>query len=177
MSLVDSPKRKTQKAWPLLGRGTGGVGWSWKPSMDSSSRLVTSGRFCQCSAVCVGRQIPGTPCSTIFPESSSPSLLKNSLTGNRILNWCFFSQHFKYFILRFSCLHAFWELGCNFFLINLFIFGCVGSSLLCAGFSLVAAGRGYSSLWCTGFSLQWLLLLQSTGCRSTGFSSCGMQAQ
>ena len=40
-------------------------------------------------------------------------------------------------------------------------------------FSLVAASGGYSSLWCTCFSLQWLLLLRSTGSRRTGFSSCG----
>ena len=39
-------------------------------------------------------------------------------------------------------------------------------------------GRGgYSSLLCVGFSLRWLLLLQSTGSRRTGFSSCGRQAQ
>ena len=37
--------------------------------------------------------------------------------------------------------------------------------------SLVAASRGYSSLLCTGFSLQWLLLLRSTGSRHAGFSS------
>ena len=41
------------------------------------------------------------------------------------------------------------------------------------GLSLVVASRGYSLLWCAGFSLQWLLLLQSTGSRSEGFSSCG----
>ena len=29
---------------------------------------------------------------------------------------------------------------------------------------------------CTGFSLSWLLLLQSTGSRRTGFSSCGSRA-
>ena len=45
------------------------------------------------------------------------------------------------------------------------------------GLSLVAAVGGYSLLWCAGFSLQWLLLLQSTGSRRMGFSSCGMQAQ
>ena len=33
--------------------------------------------------------------------------------------------------------------------------GCAGSSLLCTGFSLVAASRGHSSLWC----LSWLWLL------------------
>ena len=64
-----------------------------------------------------------------------------------------------------------------FFLIYFFIFGCVGSSLLCAGFSLVAASGGYSSLRCTGFSMWWLLLLQSTGSRHAGFSSCGSRAQ
>ena len=38
--------------------------------------------------------------------------------------------------------------------------------------SLVATGRGYSSLWYTSFSLWWLLLLQSMGSRCVGFSSC-----
>ena len=60
---------------------------------------------------------------------------------------------------------------CLFVMIYLFIFGCVGSSLLYAGF-LVAASGGYSLLRCMGFSLQWLLLLQSTG-----FSRCGTWAQ
>ena len=41
------------------------------------------------------------------------------------------------------------------------------------GLSLVVASRGYSSLQCVGFSLQWLLLLQSTGSRQVGFSNCG----
>ena len=44
------------------------------------------------------------------------------------------------------------------------------------GLSLVAAKRGYSSLQCTGFSLRWLLLLQSTGSKHVGFSSCGSWA-
>ena len=38
----------------------------------------------------------------------------------------------------------------------------------CSGFSLVAVNGG--------FSLRWLLLLQSTGSRHTGFSSCGSWA-
>ena len=45
------------------------------------------------------------------------------------------------------------------------------------GLSLVAASGGYSSLWCAGFSLRWLLLLRSMGSRRGGFSSCGMWAQ
>ena len=40
---------------------------------------------------------------------------------------------------------------------KLFIFGCAGSLLLCMGFL---------QLRCMGFSLQWILLLQSTGCRA-----------
>ena len=53
----------------------------------------------------------------------------------------------------------------------------MGSLLLHAGFSLIAASGGYSSLRYAGFSSQWLLLLQSTGSRRTGFSSCGTRAQ
>ena len=59
---------------------------------------------------------------------------------------------------------------------NLFIFGCVGSSLL-RGLSLGAVSGGYSSLRCAGFSLRWLLLLWSTGSRHTGFGSSGTRAR
>ena len=48
----------------------------------------------------------------------------------------------------------------NFYLFT-YIFGCIGSLLL----------------RCAGFSLRWLLLLQSTGSRCVGFSSCGTRAQ
>jgi len=47
-----------------------------------------------------------------------------------------------------------------------------GSSLLLSGFLYLRQSGGYSSLQCTGFCLWWLLLLQSTGSRCTGFSSC-----
>ena len=56
------------------------------------------------------------------------------------------------------------------------IFGCIVSLLLCAGFSLVVASGGYSSLQCTGFSLRCLLLLWSTSSRRAGFSSCSTRA-
>ena len=46
----------------------------------------------------------------------------------------------------------------------------------CEGLSLVAAGGGSSSLHCTGFLLQWLLLLESTGSRAPSFSSCSTWA-
>ena len=44
------------------------------------------------------------------------------------------------------------------------------------GLSLVVLSGSYSSLWCVGFSLRWLLLLRSTGSRRAGFSSCGSRA-
>ena len=43
--------------------------------------------------------------------------------------------------------------------------------------SLAAASRSYSSLQCVGFSVQWILLLQNTSSRSTGFSSYNIWAQ
>ena len=60
------------------------------------------------------------------------------------------------------------------FLINLFIYLFIHYSWLpwvfvaARGLSPVAASRGHSSLWCAGLSLQWLLLLRSTGSRRAG---------
>ena len=53
------------------------------------------------------------------------------------------------------------------FLFIYFIFGRAGSSL---------PHTSSLQLWCTGFSLQWLLLLRSTGSRSVGFSNCSSWA-
>ena len=70
----------------------------------------------------------------------------------------------------FSCCGA-WALGAR------------ASVVAARGLSLVGASRGYSSLWCAGFSLQWLLLLQSTDSRCAAslvmarrLSSCGSRA-
>ena len=60
--------------------------------------------------------------------------------------------------------------------IYLFIYWLRWVFVAVCGLSLVAASRGYSSLLCEGFSLRWLLLLQSMGSRCTGFSSCGTWA-
>ena len=71
--------------------------------------------------------------------------------------------------------------ACNFFLnlFNLFyFFGRVGSSLLHAGFSLVATRGGYSSLRCAGFSCCGAQALgaQASVVAARGLSSCGSQA-
>ena len=60
--------------------------------------------------------------------------------------------------------------------IHLFNFWLHGVFAAARGFSLVAESGGYSLLWCAGFLLRWLLLLQSTGSRRAGFNSCGTQA-
>ena len=65
-------------------------------------------------------------------------------------NYCFFKNKFIYFWLH-------W----------VFVAVC--------RLSLVAASRGYSSLWCMGFS-SWWLLLWTTGSGHVGFSSCGARA-
>ena len=54
--------------------------------------------------------------------------------------------------------------------------GFAGPSLLLGPFSSCREW-GYYLFQCTGFSLQWLLLLRSTGSRHVGFSSCNIQAQ
>ena len=71
----------------------------------------------------------------------------------------------------------------TFIYFNFFNFWLCWVFVAARGLSLVAASRGYSSLWCTGSSLQWLLLLLSKGSRRAGFnrvasglSSCGLRA-
>ena len=69
-----------------------------------------------------------------------------------------------------------------FFFFNLFIFIYIylwlhGVFVAAHRLSLLAARGGYSSLWCAGFSLRWLLLLRSMGSRHAGFSSCSLWAQ
>ena len=61
--------------------------------------------------------------------------------------------------------------------IYLFYFWLCWVFVAARGLSLVAMGKDYSFLHCTGFSLWWLLLLQSMGSRCVGFSSCDMWAQ
>ena len=62
--------------------------------------------------------------------------------------------------------------------IYLFIFWLRWVFVAVRGLSPVAASGGYSSLRCTGFSLQWLLLLWSTGpvIVVRRLSSCGSRA-
>ena len=65
----------------------------------------------------------------------------------------------------------------NLFIFFIYYFWLCWVFVAARGLSLVVASGGYSLLWCAGFSLQWLLLLWSTGSRCAGFSSCGTRAQ
>ena len=78
-----------------------------------------------------------------------------------------------------SCFVPFWgREGHNLSLYFLFIYFWLHWVFIAAcRISLVAVSRGYSFLWCAGFSLWCPLLLRSTGSGHVGFSRCGMRAQ
>ena len=80
-----------------------------------------------------------------------------------------------FFLVPLLSMHMAWPCVLFFFLI-FFYFWLHWVFVAACGLSLVATSGSSSSLWCTGFSLWWLLLLQSTGFRHTGCSSCGLWA-
>ena len=111
-------------------------------------------------------EIPFSPClhwhvvSCLFDNNHSERC--------EVISRCIFDSNFckmntveNLFLRVYVCMHV-----CIYFwLCWVFVAPC--------GLSLVAASRGYSLLWCMGFSLWWLLLLQSAGSRRVGFSSSG----
>ena len=90
-----------------------------------------------------------------------------------VLDTCLLSE--MYFAKIFSQFVAY-LFFLNFIYLFIYLLAALGLRCCVRAFSLVAVSRGYSSLWCMGFSLWWLLLLWSTGSRRAGFSSCGLQA-
>ena len=73
-----------------------------------------------------------------------------------LTKWCFFTLSFFFFF---------------------FSFGCAGSLLLHAGFSLVVARGASLQLPWALCSLWWLLLLGAQALGHMGFNNCGSQAQ
>ena len=63
------------------------------------------------------------------------------------------------------------------FFLEIYLFWLCWVFVAACKLSLAAASGGYTSLQCAGFSLRWLLLLQSMGSRHAGFSSCSTWAQ
>ena len=109
-------------------------------SRRSGSVVVAHGP--SCSAACgIFPDQGSNPCPLHWQADSQPLRHQGSPD--------FFKYKFTYFILFIY-----------FWLCWVFVAAC--------GLSLVAASGGYSSLQCAGFSLQWLLLLWSTGSRHAG---------
>ena len=59
---------------------------------------------------------------------------------------------------------------------SFYLFLAVLGTPCCTGFAPVVKGRATLSSWCSGFSLQWLLLLRCTGSGAHGLYCCGAQA-
>ena len=80
---------------------------------------------------------------------------------------CSFCRTAKWFSCMYICIlfYVLWK-------IDLFIFWLLWVFIAACGLSLVLASGGFCFLWCAGFSLWGLRLLQSTGSRCVGFSSC-----
>ena len=90
----------------------------------------------------------------------------------------YLNEHFgQSNIFLYSCIFLWYLLILFFHFFFLFFFWLCWVFIAVCGLSLVVASGSYSSLRYTGFSLQWLLLLQSMGSRCVVFSSCGMWAQ
>ena len=131
-------------------------------------------------------------CLTSRIECSCPlnfllNILSSCLFGlrSRRFTWLYFKPskwiNFIHYILNIHCclflpptyivtFSYFMDKKYSFYLKSFFFFGPHWVFVAVRGLSLVAASRGYSSLRCVGFSLQWLLLLRSTGPRV-----CGLQ--
>ena len=116
---------------------------------------------------------------------------KRSQIWTRVLWIVFGRHHWEHFGKSFCPLECFWAILKDmfrvylpahlfslffFFLIFFFYFWLCWVFVAARGLSLAVASGCYSLLWCAGFSLRWLLLLQSTGSRCAGFSSCGSRA-
>uniref|UniRef100_A0A8C6BCQ0 Hyaluronidase n=1 Tax=Monodon monoceros TaxID=40151 RepID=A0A8C6BCQ0_MONMO len=120
-----------------------------------------------------------------FPSSTTPKGAVIVLTGKTLpVSYIFKTRKMKQPIkVQIQCLVSFLSTFFVFLYFLHFIFKLINIFWLCwvfvaaHGLSLVAESGGYPSLRYAGFSLRWLLLLQSTGSRRTGFSSCGTWAQ
>ena len=105
-----------------------------------------------------------------YRNTAGPGLQLGKVQKNMVIDY--FYCLLLLLIIIISCLNVYFILLLLFFI----YFWLRWVFVAVRGLSLVATSRGYSSLQCRGFSLRWLLLLQSMGSRHRGFSSCGSRA-
>ena len=141
--------------------------WS---NRDVSKHLFTKPAFMehpQCTKPCERPWVSRNSRTEIdLPSQSLPC-------GNNSLHFYCASTICKAFLQTFVLSTSFFFF--NYFILFIYFWLC-WVFVATHGLSLVAASGGCSSLWSVGFSLWWLLLLQSTGSRRRGFSSCGTWA-
>ena len=126
------------------------------PNPEYTPSFFTSGSF-----LSSGEDLPFTLLTNIYGAQHNPELWKHLKMSEACLMEFTVSPRSR----------AFFKKIFSFYNLLLWVF------VAARRFSLVAASGGYSSLRCVGFSLRWLLLSWSTGCRRVGFSSCGTWAQ
>ena len=131
----------------------------------------------------ISRTFSSSHTETLYPFNNNSPFPPSSQPGHFLLIAC--SKFFSVFL---PTINGTWKepFGKGFFFffnLFIFIFGCLGSLLLHAGFSLVAASRGYSSLRFAGFSLGGFSCCRARalGARASvvvahGLSSCGSRA-
>ena len=115
----------------------------------------------------------------IFPFSP-PFFIESLILFANLIHWSIIYIHLQvFFSVSFGkyiqpCKHHFsqhiQQFYQPFFFRVIFIYVLMAELGLrcCSGFTLGAVNGGCSSLWCLGFSLRWLLLLQRTGPRAGG---------
>ena len=118
-----------------------------------------------------GDKLPPLGLSYFTEQKSFASLPDTSYVNftwtSKIKQWYILLENYPWKDRQLFC----WSVLDIFFFFEIYLF------LAARKLSLVAESGGYSSLRCLGLSLWWLLLLQSTGSGSSGFSSCGMWTQ
>ena len=145
----------------LLSRSSAKILWEGRPCTNVSSPqkinifLIFLSSSRHCITVCSAEMKP-----SIISECNkrgfhkSQVVRKAKIAANEQL--CFYFYLFNFVLCVYFGLH--WVFVAAHWL-----------SLVCGGGE---QGQRYSSLRCTGFLFQWLLLLQSIGSRHKGFSSC-----
>ena len=148
---------------------------SWSHRYKTGSCQVSKGQAFELAWHRFHKAIPGSGSgerdSLAFERSSKYS--GHSVTvGITNLNWFTFGCRLSHVCrTELKAQHQQRVFKCE----HLLICGCAGSSLLCGLFSRRGTWRLLSSLG-AGFSLQWLLLLQSTALVRPSFSCCSRRS-